>query len=281
MRNYNLDLINEVLQDFKVYLWDEYDRMQARRTTRFKETNKIWYDANLSKRSKIGGVMKLLEEAEPHTKEDWINFYFNDGDRACVLKQYTNKNKHYTIDVKHGKTLKELVDIAKTFQQRLADYTLTECFNYAFIHVIDEPYLGYERELKSERLLSDFCADNGLLLIKTNNYKDIVVGVDYEIKTLSDTLICGIQVKGINFKLANSDLITQNTHALTQKHKDYKESTGVDVLFMYMDNENNLANSTLFNDIRVLSKCSSGHRTIPTRKVSQVDKFNKKYGLAS
>lgn len=282
MRNYNLDLINEVLQIWEIELLSECERMQLRRTNRFKEANQAWYDAKLSTRDKIGGVMNLLDEFSPQDKEEWINFYFNSGDYACDLKKNTtNKNKVRNININHGKTLRELKELAEVFQKLLTGYTLTECFNYAFIHVIDEPYLGYEREIKSEKLLSNFCANNGLILIKTNNYKDVVGGVDYEIKSLSDTLICGIQVKGINFKLANTDLAAQNTYALAQKHKEYKETVGVPVLFMYMDNYNNLANVTLFNEIKGLSKCNFGHGTIPTRKVSQVDKFNKKYGLAS
>ena len=282
MMNYTQNKINELLSDYNVSLWSEALRMSSRATHSFKNCNKAWYEGKFSTRENIGGVMKLLEDCKPSNKEEWINFYFNSGDKALVLKSsLKNYKKINSINISHGKTIMEVLELAKQFHKLLNGYSLEECFNYAFIHIIDETYLGYEREQKSAKLLDDFCAEHGLVLNDANNYKDIVTGVDYEIKSLSGVLICGIQVKGVNAIYETTQLMVDNMNILKERNNQYMEETGANVLYMLMDNDNTLYNITLFDEIIEEAKNKAINCTVSSnliQKNSQIDKFNKKFG---
>lgn len=275
---YTQRTINEKLKVYGIKLWNEEDRMEARATHHFKNSNRVWYDGKFSTRDQIGGVMQLLNDCNPVNKETWIDFYFNSGDKASSLKStIRNYKKINSINVTHGKTILEVLELAKSFHALLNGYSLEDCFNYAFIHIIDEPYLGYNREKMSEKILDDFCVDHGLVLNHANNYKDVVTGVDYEIRTLAGKLICGIQVKGLNTKYEATELMTNNLNVLKEKNMNYMEQTGVKVLFMYMDNNNELHNKDLFDEILKAANINKVSSTVTFQKQSQIDKFNKKF----
>lgn len=296
---YTQKTINEILGEYDIQLWPECQRMTERHKSCFKNTHKVWFDGRFSTRYKIGDCMYLLNECNPKNKKEWVDYYFNSGDRAAILKQKRMDTKKFNhLNRYSGKTILELLKIAMELQELLKEYSLEQCFNYTFIRIIDEAYLGYQREKKSAKLLEDFCIENGFILNTANSYKDVVTGVDYEIKNLSNVLICGIQVKGSNANIKNANKIEMvddqetvinrrnetvitNMNILKEKHQSYMEETGCSVLFMYIDDYNELENTDLFDEILSIAKSKNisinTYKTTQVTKNSQIDKFNKRF----
>lgn len=217
----------------RIKLFEKEDREMFRNFKAFKETNEIWNRLGFNATAEVGNLMYLIKLSGAKTFEEWEKFYIKSGHerQGIIARGY---NRYYTrdLDIEYGRTVRQLANKARTF----ADATgidIAFAFNSVYIRIIDETWLGYQRELKAIKLLNK----NKNIIVKNVDYKkDVKYAVDFEV-FIKDELILGIQLKSTKYKR----FATQETKDMNiRKNNLYKNSEKVNVLYLYMDNDNDV-----------------------------------------
>lgn len=213
--------------------------------------------------------MGLIKQCQPEKAEDWIDYYLKSGEEAHKIKSsmvFTSfvelRNKVKVIDSNHGKTMKDLEELAKDFQEKLKDsgilVDLETAFNYTFIRAVDEAYIGYQREKVATEIITAECKKMNLTVKPTSVEDDIGYGVDLEVFNSKNKLITGIQIKGTVYKNAVSSKYKEKTIAqadkllnkLNQKYHDDKKAP---VMFAYISKQLEFDSPELFKKIGELT----------------------------
>lgn len=249
-----------VLDRNNIKLWDINKRKEKRKEHRYKEVHDVWIKNGFNKRHNIGYCIELLKQFQPTSLSDWENYYTKSGlDAKEKIENYYKKMKNkeisyndfrdlkYNIKCNSGKSIQDLVDIAERFKDTLSQNgivrSLEECFNYVYIKVIDESWLGYNREKQAIKALNDLCDKRDCYIKEADTILDIKYCVDYEIYNKNtDELVCGVQVKGYNFFMANqqehkTEALQIAENIIKDAHKQYLNDFGKSATFLYIMND--------------------------------------------
>lgn len=244
-------------------LYDKKVRDELRKTTDFKKSNEVWNRLKLNHGFVVGYLMRLIEEGECKTYKEWENYYLNSGVKRLQLierlptnikKKLNSFNKcvsreYYDYNLLYGRTEAELLTIAKELDKEL-HVGLELAFNYVYIRVIDETWIGYSRECITLERLNKYLKNHGLTAEKANFYIDVNYGVDFEIKR-GNKIVAGVQLKSINY-YENKEALSEIQSINKKKNNMYEIEYKAPVIYLYVDKHNypiNL-NDIYFNVIK-------------------------------
>ena len=178
--------------------------------------------------------MLIANKSNATKFSEWESFYLNSGEeRKELLKEYLPKEDFKKVNTEYGRTKKDLIKIAKDFNKHL-NLPLKTVYNYVYIRVIDESWIGYKRELKAFEVLKEECSCyNGIEVCKTEFKKDKDYSIDFEIKK-DNKVILGIQLKSITYYLSSSKGNLDAKEVNSIKQKKYKNEFKTPVLNLYI-----------------------------------------------
>lgn len=219
-------------------LYNRDKRLQIRSTTAFSKTNKPWNDLKLNSKWNIGCLMFIAKESNAKTFTEWEQYYLNSGvirKKLLSTKRY-EKSEMSKINSEHGRTKDDLIRIAKTLSKNL-NISLELAYNYVYIRVIDETWIGLNRELTGIKIIQRECQKYGDFFVYSVDYDtDIKYAVDFEIKdNLTNSIILAVQLKSVNYKNSNLDGVLDIKPINIKKNDHYKKDFNVDVLYLYID----------------------------------------------
>lgn len=255
-------------------------RLELRETKGFKYTNRIWNDNCLNQSWTIGLMMKVIGNQTFNTYGEWERYYLGSGEKrqnilnaipqvdAIRLRDlhlnYTQNHNfkkgmtQSTIDINesYGRTMEEISEIGKIlFKAVIYDgnpFNLTEedCINFSFIRIVDEAYIGMERELNTienlQRLLKDFT------VVNTDPDTDRYYAVDAEIYNKEKELICGIQIKSASYYTNNNATLIKTKKFNQDKNEEYTKKTGVPVFYLYSEINGFILNMEVLGEVKKL-----------------------------
>ena len=131
------------------------------------------------------------------TFEQWEMYYLRSGLKRSELKSSElSEEEEKNIDLYYGRTMDDIRKIAEAFKISLDEsgYNLsfTKVFNYCYIRIVDEAYIGYKREYNTLNSLKKVFPDHSFSF--ADDYDDVQLGIDIIVKK-DDKLIGGFQVK--------------------------------------------------------------------------------------
>lgn len=236
----------------KDLLYSKEDRDSLRHTNVFNETNKIWNDYAHNKRTNIGTISFLLRSAHNifsgnnktlMTFKEWEAYYLMSGKkRQLELASCKDEKEKEKIDLYHGRTVEDIIKIAENFKKSLDanGYTLsfTKVYNFCYIRIVDEAYIGYKREYNTISSLQKLYPDYKFEF--ANDYDDVQLGVDIVVKK-DDKTIGGFQVKSVIYR--DSDK-SYNLDAKRVNHKKFQKCLkeyGFEPQYIYVDKKGNIS----------------------------------------
>ena len=174
-------------------LYNKRKREELRNSLIFKMTNKIWNDCKLNNTSNIGCLMFLIRNGKCNTFEEWEKYYFSSGElRAKQLQNKSNNINIKKLDCEYGRTHDELLEISKILQAN-TNLDLKTAYNFVYIRVIDETWIGYHRELQAFQKIESYISknyDSTYTIKNVDYYKDLHYAIDFEIYK-DDKYQCG------------------------------------------------------------------------------------------
>lgn len=223
------------------------ERDNIRNTKEFSYTNRIWNDLHLNSRRNIGALMFLIKNSKATTIEEWAKYYFTTGrDRANIitrLNTFENKNKPIDfriIDSEYGRTLHDFSKIAKTLVEKL-NISFELALNYVYIRVIDETWVGYNRELIVFNKLKDLLKNSDIEVRQVDYQKDVEFAIDYEL-VRDKEVILGIQLKSTNYKESGHGKLTDCKIMNIEKNIRYSDVFDAYVVYLYISSDDEIIN---------------------------------------
>jgi hypothetical protein len=239
-------------------------RMALRSTPKFKSTNKIWNDLGLNRAWTIGYLTKLFKEFTGKEYHEWETFYYQSGterlklieslpsEKGQVLKNFkihaykqfedmyaiTNQEKNY--NAYYGRTEKELEEIGSFMYDEICKrgnrllITANECIDFVKIRVLDEIFIGIEREVNTIKKLQYMFPQ--AIFKEVSVEMDSKYAVDYEVY-MEGKLVVALQIKSSHYKNDNQVVLQETKSFNHNKNREYKKAFGVDVIYVY-SNEN-------------------------------------------
>lgn len=234
-------------------LYSKAKRDKLKKTIEFKNSNKIWNDLKLNHGFIVGYLIKLLNRGNCSSFKSWEKYYFQSGaerkkklktlppeiEQALINFDRNVPKKYYTYNTDYGRTYDDLLIIAKKLDKNI-HVGLELSFNFVYIRIIDETWIGYLREKKAFNQIEKYLSLYNLSLNKANYTTDIYYGVDFEIKN-KGVLLAGVQIKSTNF-LANKAKLRNINEITLKKNKLYEKEFNVPVYFIYIDEKLNVVN---------------------------------------
>lgn len=241
-------------------LYNRKERLKLRDTREFKSTNQVWNKLNLNHIWVIGFMTSIIKKKDFSTFEEWESYYLSLGDdrqkklskltqlKASKLKDltapYTNPY-HYKknlsredieLNTYNGRTLDEMKHLGKFMHQHLKrlNYpsSITEelCYNYVYIRIVDEIYIGVERENNTLAKLVKLFPNFEFKF--ADEITDKKYAVDIEV-FYEGSLIVGFQVKSEKYKKNNEQILKETKSYNLTKNKMYEDLKGVPVIYIY------------------------------------------------
>ena len=215
-------------------LWSKNKRVEARKTEKFRSTNKMWNDLGLNQKKNIGAVIFLAKQSKAKTFEEWERYYFESGEkRNELLSKSHTEYELKKINNEHGRTKEDLLEIAKEFQKHI-DLPLETVYNYVYIRVIDETWIGHSRELKAMRTITIECEKFGLTVSDVDYYMDMTYAIDFEVKRNNNPILA-IQLKSVKYRDSTLVAVDEIKTINKEKNAAYTSRYGADVLYLYTD----------------------------------------------
>lgn len=242
-------------------------RLQVRETKEFKSTNWIWNNLELNKATQIGRLTYLFKLSGATNFLEWQNFYFNSGhfrlkelarlSKSCNIENQNEKVKELNNTM--GRTKKELNELGYILYKELKRsnhpyyISLDNCKLYVHIRVIDETFLGMQRELNTiKKLNTKLCKFE---VVATDYHVDVKYAVDCEIIS-NGQLVCGIQIKSSTYLKSNNTSIRETKKCNLDKNRKYSNLYKVPVFYVYSDTYGNIQNYEIIHKIRTMQKGS-------------------------
>lgn len=224
---------------FSFSIPSEKERATIRESYEYRRTISSWTRHNLSARSKVGSLLTLISKVKPKTFSEWEKAY---------VKFYTEEFP--------GQIMFNQACIVLSKTCRL---TVEEAFVYAYIRVIDETWIGYQREKKAFSKMVCFANKlktqgvNGVYFSKSDEYIDTKYAVDVE-QYKNGRLVAGFQLKsrkyGESIKTTSDVNISSKYRISIEKQKDYERKFGVPVFWVHyedLEEENECAFDALIH----------------------------------
>lgn len=229
-------------------LYTKEERDSLRHTKIFNETNKVWNDYSHNKRTNIGTISYLLRSAHNlfcansdklMSFSQWEMFYLRSGDKRTELKAKSSnlsKEEENKLDLYYGRTIEDIYEITKAFKKSLDNngYTLSyaKVFNYCYIRIVDEAYIGYKREYNTisslRKVFPDYVFDFA------DDYDDVQLGIDIMVHK-DKKLIGGFQVKSDIYRDSDKNYNIDAKNVNNKKFKRCKKEKGFLPKYIYVD----------------------------------------------
>lgn len=236
-------------------------RMDLRNTLNFKKTNKIWNDLNLNQAWCIGYLMQLCKNSKASSFDEWESYYFESGRLRAIKisvipvfkkqilmdrKVYLNNNL-YKIDMLSkqekrlnthmGRTREDLFEIARDLfkgvkNSGISDISLEDCENYVYIRVIDETWIGIQREINTKESLQKLL--KGYEIKDVSLRIDVKYAVDFEVYK-NNKLILALQVKSKKYQLDKKEALIKTKNFNNLKNSEYTKINKVPVIDVFSD----------------------------------------------
>lgn len=260
-------------------------RQQVRRSKGFRWTNDVWNELNLNAGWSIGLITKIVDDKQFESFKEWESYYFETGqirqerlkraipttrvrliDLRAVYKDPQTFKKgltNYEVDINeaHGRTMDELKGLARVMHEEIIKrgnpYDLSEedCFTHVYIRVLDESYIGIQREVNTTKTLEKAYPE--LLFKPTPARKDKYYAVDVEVVDLTGKLLCGIQIKSPYFKNGKTNAMLNAKDYNLKKHGNYYRTFDVPAFFVQSTVEGEIVNKEIFQILNQLSNVKS------------------------
>lgn len=224
----------------KIRLLPRCERDLFRQDDRFAKTNSIWCDKKFNNPFNVGQTMLLVQGCK--TRDEWCEKYIRSGlERKSLLKEKKLQN----YDTQYGRTLEDLGSIAVVLRDEASkigvELSLEEALATVVIRVVDDTWIGYERELS---IFLDISTCTHLDVKHTSIQDDISYAVDGMLRD-GDTLVCGIQIKPESYR-AETPYLKKAKEINKQKNELFKGNYGVPVLYAYYDTKDGFVNKYEF-----------------------------------
>lgn len=236
------------------------ERMRLRQGRKFKSTNEIWNRLSLNQAWTIGYLTRLFKMKKFKTYSEWEKFYYESGrerleeiEKLSEEKQLTLKNfkldshedrdsikflskKEKDLNENLGRTEKELEAIGNYMHEELVKkgnkmhISLDEAIDFVKIRVLDEIWMGVEREINTVEKLKSFYPN--LCFKEVPVDFDAKYAVDCEVYN-KDKLILAIQIKSDAYKYNKSKILKETKSYNLEKNRRYTSKYGADVLYVY------------------------------------------------
>ena len=213
-----------------------------RDTHAFTATNKPWNDLKLNHCDRIGAVMALIKNSRATCFEEWEAYYLNTGKkRISKLPRITDEKALKNLNRYSGRTTEELMQLAEKLADR-SNIPLEKAYNYVYIRVIDETWLGYEREFNVLKQTQSICSKySNLTASGVDSITDTKYAVDFEIRK-NNRIVLGIQLKSTKYRDSTLKAVDEVKAINKAKNDAYTERYGAPVLYLYIDENNIVVN---------------------------------------
>ena len=212
-------------------------RDELRQSAEFNATNNVWNEMNLNHVNNVGAVMALVKNSKATTYEEWERYYLSTGaKRLEKLPTVTDNKEKYNLNRFNGRTEEELLEVAKKFAKG-ANLSVETAYNYVYCRVIDETWVGYEKELRVLERIQSLCRlYPNLTASGVNSYTDTNYAVDFEVRK-NRKVVLGIQLKSTKYRDSHLAAVNDVKRINHIKNTKYTNDFGAQVLYLYYEND--------------------------------------------
>ena len=227
-------MANSELEKY-MYSYEKREKMRTHPT--YEAIKEPWDNGLYSTAQKVGSLSYLIRDAhqkiqsrgfENLSRANWAKYYFNTGKMRLVKKEEQASDDYYKINKYYGRTLDDLLEIAKNFYKDCTNtygikMTPQAALNIVYMKVVDDTYTEYQRNintilnLKSKLPEYTFELTDGLTY--DNNAVDVIVSLKGEI-------VGGLQILPESAK-KNEQKTTKMKSEIDQKHDLFEMMYGV------------------------------------------------------
>lgn len=255
-------------------------RDKIRRTNAFRSTNGMWNYLSLNQGWSIGLLMKIVGNRRFKSFNEWETYYLKSGEerKRALMKlpvhirkkledlraHYTDppgykkglSDEHFKINHNMGRTMEDLEFLATVLYDEVKrtgnpfNMTLEDCINHVYIRVVDEIYIGIQREDNTLTTLEKEFPE--LRFKNTKPYIDRKYAIDAEVYD-GRKLVCGIQIKSPFYLKGRTDEMRESLSHNEQKMQNYREEFDTEAFFVYSEVTGEIKNPEVLNKIRKLT----------------------------
>ena len=196
----------------------------------------------LSRPNKVGAVMALIRECQPHTIAEWEQWYFENAYTTAKTQTKITKESLEELGERLYEKITEVV--IPEWQAAFAQLTLQDCKDYIFNLTINRTFDGFLRE---KSVVNDGLAKifPEVVFEESDPELDHAGDIDYIAKIGSKAF--GIQIKPVTAK-ANFGNYSA-TERMKASFADFEEKFGGKVFVVFsLDGE--IANKEIINEIK-------------------------------
>lgn len=251
-------------------------RLAVSKTQQFRNTNEIWNTLGLNHAWTIGYLTRLFKSKKFNNYADWVKFYYKSGEirknllyrlprekqyilKDCGLYKYKKESlldriseEEKQLNLNFGRTEKDLYYTAKYMLCEIKiegnphGITLEDCIDFINIRVLDEIYIGMERERNTVATLKK--------MFPYLDFKDVSIltdtkyAVDFEVFHENE-LICAIQVKSMKYKNNNSNILIETKKYNNTKNQLYTKKFGVEVHYVFSEANGLIRDTKIFSTL--------------------------------
>jgi len=196
----------------------------------------------LSRPNKVGAVMALIRECQPHTIKEWEQWYFENAHTEAKVKTKITKESLQELGERLYEKITEVV--IPEWQASFAQLTLQDCIDYIFNLTINRTFDGFLRE---KSVVNDGLAKifPDIVFEESDPELDHAGDIDYIAKVGNKAF--GIQIKPVTAK-ANFGNYSA-TERMKASFADFEEKFGGKVFIVFsLDGE--IANKDVIKEIQ-------------------------------
>jgi len=196
----------------------------------------------LSRPNKVGAVMALIRDCQPHTINEWEQWYFENAFTEAKMKTKITKDSLQELGERLYEKITEVV--IPEWQAAFAQLTLQDCIDYIFNLTINRTFDGFLRE---KSVVNDGLAKifPNVVFEESDPELDHAGDIDYIAKLGSK--VFGIQIKPVTVK-ANFGNYSA-TERMKASFADFEEKYGGKVFVIFsLDGE--IANKEIIIEIQ-------------------------------
>ena len=216
-------------------LFTKEERYDLKKCENFKKSNEIWCRYRLNQSISVGSVNylmkrlfenKTIDEAKQVTFEDWEAFYL----------KYREEDKK-----KSGRSKQHLMMVGKRLAEKCKENGIKiskqDAYNYVYIRVLDESFIGFQKELYAATLLQQQYPGFDIVFSEAEDSK---YAIDIFVKN-GDVVFDAVQVKPISFKrgvIGGNWNCVKAFYENNEKHLQYKEDYGTTPYYLIYNDKN-------------------------------------------
>lgn len=259
-------------------------RIQLRNQSKFHQTNEPWNVLKLNTSWVIGSLNYLFKLSGAKTWSEWQRFYYASGEKRLEELQklsaekqriLTNislpyeKKRHIIqsltreeekINTLYGRTITDFEEIADFLYKELIKRNFKPhigrdiLLDYVKIRVIDETFIGFERERNAIDSLKERFPQ--LRFADVSYEDDVSYAIDTEIYC-EEKLLGAVQVKSLSYMTTNNKFVHGVKRMNNSKNELYEQTFKVPVLYAFSDLKGTIHNHDLFDNIEEMVKKAS------------------------